>query len=146
MMTMSGDATISYNNENRNSLRASSSFKRYREKSSESGMRKETREQGVAIESETSLTRSLATPNREAATVHFLVVVRVRYSVSQFTLGNPRKNPSYFHTKQRPLWLHVPFFTHFNQPLINNIAALTRARHKKSSHKLGTTTPKCTFR
>ena len=148
MMTMSGDATIPYNNENRNSLRASSSFKRYREKSSASGMRKETREQGVGIESETSLTCSLATPNREAATSpwHFLVVVRVRYSVSQFTLGNPRKNPSYFHTKQRPLWLHVPFFTLFNQPLINNIAALTRARHKKSSHKRGTTTPKCTLR
>ena len=133
MMTMSGDATIPYNNENRNSMRASSSFKRYREKSSASGMRKETREQGVGIESETSLTCSLATPNREAATSpwHFLVVVRVRYSVSQFTLGIPRKNPSYLHTKQRPLWLHVPFFTHFNQPLINNIAALTRARHKK---------------
>ena len=59
MMTMSGDATISYNNENRNSLRASSSFKRYRKKS---------REQGAGIESETSLTRSLGTPNREAAT------------------------------------------------------------------------------
>ena len=30
--------------------------------------------------------------------------------------------------KQRPLWLHVSFFTHFNQPLtINNIAALTHA-------------------
>ena len=57
MMTMSGDATIPYNNENRNSLRASSSFKRYREKSSASGMRKETREQGVGIESETSRVR-----------------------------------------------------------------------------------------
>ena len=86
-------------------------------------MRKETREQGVGIESETSLTCSLATPNREAATSpwHFLVVVRVRYSVSQFTLGNPRKNPNYFHTKQRPLWLHVPFFTLFNQPLIKTL-------------------------
>ena len=68
MMTMSGDATISYNNENRNSLRASSSFKRYRKKSRPCGMRRETREQGAGIESETSLTRSLATPNREAAT------------------------------------------------------------------------------
>ena len=133
MMTMSGDATISYNNENRKSLRASSSLKRYQKKSHPSGMRKETREQGAGIESEISLTRSLATPNREAATSpwNFLVVVRVHYSVSQFTLGIPRKNPSYLHTKQRPLWLHVPFFTHFNQPLINNIAALTRARHKK---------------
>ena len=140
------DATISYNNENRNSLRASSPFKGYREKSRASGMRKETREQGAGIESETSLTCSLATRNGEAATSpwHFLVVVRVRFSVSQFTLGNPRKNPSYFHTKQRLLWLHVPFFTHFNQPLINNIA--TRAWRKKSSHKLGTTTPKCALR
>ena len=148
MMTMSGDATISYNNENRNSLRASSSFKRYRKKSRASGMRKETREQGAGIESETSLTRSLATRNGEAATSswHFLLVVRVHYSVSQFTLGIPRKNPSYFHTKQRPLWLHVPFFIHFSQPLINDIAALTRARHKKSSHTRGTTTPKCTLR
>ena len=84
-------ATISYNNENRNSLRASSPFKGYREKSRASGMRKETREQGAGIGSETSLTRSLATQNGEAATSpwHFLVVVRVRYSVSQFTLGNP---------------------------------------------------------
>ena len=148
MMTKSGDATISYNDENRNSLRASSSFKRYREKSRASDMRKETREQGAGIASETSLTRSLATPNREAATSpwHFLVVVRVHYSVSQFRLGIPRKNPSYFHTKQRPPWLNVPLFTHFNQPLIKNIAALTRARHKKSSHTLGTTTPKCTLR
>ena len=61
-------ATISYNNENRNSLRASSPFKGYREKSRASGMRKETREQGAGIGSETSLTRSLATKNGEAAT------------------------------------------------------------------------------
>ena len=61
-------ATISYNNENRNSLRASSPFKGYREKSRASGMRKETREQGAGIGSETSLTRSLASQNGEAAT------------------------------------------------------------------------------
>ena len=125
MMTMSGDATIPYNNENRNSLQASSSFKRYREKSSASGMRKETREQGVGIESETSLTCSLATPNREAATSpwHFLVVVRVRYSVSQFTLGNPRKNPSYFHTSN----VHYGFTSPFS-PISTN-PWLTTLRH-----------------
>ena len=39
------------------------------------------------------------------------------------------------HTKQRPLWFHVSFFTHFNQPLtINNIATLTRVWNKKNLH------------
>ena len=49
---------------------------------------------------------ALSTQNRHVATspLHFLVVVRVRYS-------------SYLHTKQRQLWLHVSFFTYFNQPL-----------------------------
>ena len=38
------------------------------------------------------------------------------------------------HTKQRPLWFHVSFFTHFNQPLtINNIATLTRVLHTKKN-------------
>ena len=54
--------------------------------------------------------------------------MRVRYSVSQFTLGTPMKNLSFLHTKKRPLWFHVSPLTHFNQPLtINNIAELTRA-------------------
>ena len=44
----------------------------------------------------------------------FGTVMRVRYSVSQLTLGIPRKNLTYLHTKQRPPWLHVSFF---NQPL-----------------------------
>ena len=82
-----------------------------------------------------SLARSLATQNGEVATsrLHFLVVLHVRYSVSQIALGIPRKNSSYLHTKQRLLWLHVFFYTDFNQPLtINNIAAVTRAWHKKS--------------
>ena len=58
--------------------------------------------------------------------------MRVRYSVSQFTLGIPMKNLSFLHTKKRPLWLHVSLLTHFNQPLtINNTAALTRAWQKK---------------
>ena len=73
---------------------------------------------------------SLATRNGEGAPSpkQFLVVVGVRYSVSQFTLGIPRKNSSYLQTKQRPLLLHVSFSAHFNQPLtINNIAALTNA-------------------
>ena len=48
------DATFSHNNENRNSLRASSPFKGYREKSRASGTRKETREQGAGKESESS--------------------------------------------------------------------------------------------
>ena len=44
----------------------------------------------------------------------------------QFTSGIPRKNSSYLLTKQRPLWLHVSIFTHFNQPLtINNTATVT---------------------
>ena len=77
-----------------------------------------------------SLARSLATQNGEVATsrLHFLVVLHVRYSVSQIALGIPRKNSSYLHTKQRLLWLHVFFYTDFNQPLtINNIAEVTRA-------------------
>ena len=57
--------------------------------------------------------------------------MRVRYSVSQFTLGVPMKNLSFLHTKKR-LWLHVSLLTHFNQPLtINNTAALTSAWQKK---------------
>ena len=52
--------------------------------------------------------------------------------MSQFTLGILRKNSCYLHTKQLPLLLHVSSFTHLNQPLtINNIAALTRAWHKR---------------
>ena len=51
--------------------------------------------------------------------------------VARPTLGILKKNSSYLHTKQRPLWLHVSFFTHFNKSLtINNIAALTRADTK----------------
>ena len=53
----------------------------------------------------------------------------------QFTLGIPTKNSSYLHTKQRPLWLHVSFFTHFNQPVtINIIAAVTLL--KKEENKI----------
>ena len=48
----------------------------------------------------------------------FLVVEHVRYSVSQFTLGIPRKNSSYLHTKQLPLWLYVS-----SSHPVNNIAA-----------------------
>ena len=49
-------------------------------------------------------------------------------SLSQFVFGIPRENSSYLHTKQRPLWLHVSFLTHLNQPLpINNTTALTSA-------------------
>ena len=55
-----------------------------------------------------------------------------------------QKFEQYLHTKQRPLWLHVSYYTHFNQPsTINNIAALTRAWHKKSSHTRDTMTFKC---
>ena len=46
------DATISHSNENRHSLRASSPFKGYREKSRDSGTRKETREQDAGKENE----------------------------------------------------------------------------------------------
>ena len=68
---------------------------------------------------------------KNALVTCYLVVTRVRYSVGQqLTLGIPRKKLTYLYTKQRPSWLHVSFFNHFNQPLtINNIAALTRARH-----------------
>ena len=58
-----------------------------------------------------------------------------RYASSLFggpavNVRNSEKNLTYLYTKQRPSWLHVSFFNHFNQPLtINNIAALTRARH-----------------
>ena len=48
---------------------------------------------------------------------------------------NSKEKFNYLHTKQRPLWLHTSFFTYFNQPLtINNIAAHTRAWHRKSSY------------
>ena len=42
----------SHNNENRNSLRASSSFKEYREKSRASGTQNKTREQDAGKENE----------------------------------------------------------------------------------------------
>ena len=48
------DATISHNNENRNSLRVSSPFKGYREKSRASGTRNKTQEQGAGKENESS--------------------------------------------------------------------------------------------
>ena len=66
----------------------------------------------------------------------------------QFTLGIPRKNSSYLHTKKRPLWLQVSFFTRFNQPVtINNIAAVTLLKKKKnSSHTRDTRTHKCPLR
>ena len=81
-----------------------------------------------------SLARSRATRNGEVATsrLHFLVVLHA-IPWAKLRLGIPRKNSSYLHTKQRLLWLHVFFYTDFNQPLtINNIAADTRAWHKKS--------------
>ena len=55
----------------------------------------------------------------------------------QFTLAIPRKKSNYLHTKQRPLWLHLSFFTHFNQPLtINNIAAVTPAYYDAQVYAL----------
>ena len=55
----------------------------------------------------------------------------------QFTLAIPRKKSNCLHTKQRPLWLHVSFFTHFNQPLtINNIAAVTPAYYDAQVYAL----------
>ena len=48
------DATISHNNENLNSLRASSPFKEYREKSRASGTQNKTREQDAGKENESS--------------------------------------------------------------------------------------------
>ena len=84
MMTMQPS---SHNNENRKSLQASSPLRNIKETRA-SGTRKETREQGAEKESESSLARSLATRNGEVAqSKHFLVVMRVRCSVSQFTLG-----------------------------------------------------------
>lgn len=63
--------------------------------------------------------------------------MRICKSVSHCSLrlGILRKNLSYLHIKQHPLWLHISFFTYFNQPLTNhNIAAVTRVWYKKSSH------------
>ena len=48
------DATISHNNENRNSLPASSLSKEYREKSRASGTQNKTREQGAGKKNESS--------------------------------------------------------------------------------------------
>ena len=64
----------------------------------------------------------------------------------QFTSGIPRKNASFLHTKQCPLWLHVSTFTHFNQPwTISNNATVTLAWHQKSSHRRDTTIAKYTL-
>ena len=63
--------------------------------------------------------------------------MRICKSVSHCSLrlGILRKNLSYLHINQHPLWLHISFFTYFNQPLTNhNIAAVTRVWYKKSSH------------
>ena len=144
------DASISHNNENRTSLLTSPPFKGYREKSIASGKRKETQEPrwgegkwelfvssapppppGFAAHSRVRFPLEVA-PTKKCYKSYYGLVVRVPYSVSQLTLGTPMKNLSFLHTKKRPLWLHVSFLTHFNQPLtINNIAALTRAWHKK---------------
>ena len=47
-------------------------------------------------------------------------------SRSRSLLGEPvyvrnseQKFEQYLHTKQRPLWLHVSYYTHFNQPSTN---------------------------
>ena len=77
------DATISHNNENRNSLRPISPFKRYRQKSRASGTRKETREQGAGKESESSsvpspLTRAFACHSKWRGYSHFLTFLGSR--------------------------------------------------------------------
>ena len=71
-------------------------------------------------------------------TITFQVVMHVRFSVSQFTKGSPRKNSNCLQTKQHPLWVHVSFFTHFNHPL-----------HKDTAYKRDSSFPslscKCCF-
>ena len=54
---------------------------------------------------------------KNALVTCYLVVMHVRYLVGQLTLGIPRKSVTYLHTKQRPPWLHVSVFNHFNEPL-----------------------------
>ena len=90
------------------------------------------REKGVGKENESSLPLEM-----ERRCYQFITFLgsRVRSLFGeplQFTLGIPRKNSSYLHTKKRPLWLQVSFFTRFNQPVtINNIAAVTLLKKKK---------------
>ena len=62
----------------------------------------------------------------------------------QLTSGIQRKNLSYLLTKQRPLWLHVSIFTHFNQPstLRQSHVPDTKDPH---AHTRDTTTAKCTL-
>ena len=44
----------------------------------------------------------------------------------QYTLGIPRENSSYLHTKKRLLWLYLSLFTHFNQPVTMTVNGLIK--------------------
>ena len=150
---------ISQSNENHSSLWASSPFKGYQEKSRANGTRKEMREQGAGKESESlsfplsltalSLFRAFTCHSKWRGCCQFITFLCSHACLlfsEPVTFGIPRKNSSYLHTKQHPLWLHISFVNHFNQPLIsNNIATFTCVWHKKSS-RTGThnmTMPNC---
>ena len=44
------------------------------------------------------------------------------------TLGIPRENSGYLHTKKRLLWLNLSLFTHFNQPVTMTVNGLIKPR------------------
>ena len=75
---------------------------------------------------------------KNALVTCYLVVMRVRYSVSQFTLEIPRKTLNYLRL------LFQPF-----QPALNNLTTLRHSHVpdlKKFSHTRDTTTSKSTLR
>ena len=146
------DATISHNNENHNSLWALHLGNIER-----SHARVTSERRGGSKVQEKSESSSFPPPlTASPLTCAFACNSKWRGCYQSITfLGSPASSlfdePVYVSNsdekfKQRPLWLHVSFFTHFNQPLtINNIAALTHAWHKKSSHRRDTPTHKCSL-
>ena len=104
------------------------------------------REQGAGKESESSLCPP--PPTASPLTRMFACHLKWR-GCSQFItfLGNRAclvfGEPDYFRNSEKN-FVHVSFFTQFNQHLtINNITALTCARLKESWHKCDIRTPKC---
>ena len=119
----------------------------YREQSHVSNTRKKTREQGAGKESESSsfslpfkaspLIRAFSSHSkwrgRRQSIIFLGNLARSPFGEPVYVRNSEEKFELFTHC-QCPLWLHVSFFTHSNQPLtlINNITALTRAWHKEN--------------
>ena len=126
----------------------------YQEKSHASNTRKKMREQGAGKESESSsfspphkaspLTRAFSCHSKwrgRAQSIIFLGnLARSPFGEPVYIRNSEEKFELFTHCQcpLSALWLHVTFFTHFNQPLtlINNSTTLTSAWHKISSHIL----------